>query len=185
MAQHRAQGAGESHPDLGFDLDLRDAGDLVLDRVFDRHELDLRVHQMAQACIERRRLAAAGRAGDQRDAVRLGKRRDQALPGMIGETESRHVEVGGCLVEQAQGNGLAMQAGHRGDAQVDIAAPNGGSDTAVLRESAFGNVQLGEDLDARDDRLGRAFDRQVDRRHRAVEAHADANVVALRLNMNV
>ena len=42
LAQDGAQGVRESQPDLGLHLDLVDAGQLILDRVFDGEQLALR-----------------------------------------------------------------------------------------------------------------------------------------------
>ena len=50
---------------------LDDAVDVVLDRVLGGDQLVLDVVQLAEGRIERGRLARAGRAGDQHDAVGL------------------------------------------------------------------------------------------------------------------
>ena len=61
---------GEGEIDLRLDLDLVDALELVFDRVLDRQHLAVDGVEFEQGGVERRRLAAAGRAGDQNDAVR-------------------------------------------------------------------------------------------------------------------
>ena len=71
LAQDRAQAARESHLDFGVDLGLADAVDVVLDRILDRHDVARVVVQPLERGIERGRLARAGGAGDEQDAVRL------------------------------------------------------------------------------------------------------------------
>ena len=70
LPQDRAQQAGEIEPDLRPHLDLVDARELELDRVLHGHDIARHRVQLEQAGIERRRFAAAGRAGDQHHAVR-------------------------------------------------------------------------------------------------------------------
>jgi len=56
------------------------------------------------------------------------------------------------FVEQAQHGALAMRAGQGRDAHVDRARAQAQADAAVLRQAFFGNVQLGHDFQARDQR---------------------------------
>ena len=70
VPQDAAQRRGERQADLGMDLDLVDAFELILDRVFDRDDLDVVALDFEQRAVERGRLAGAGGAGDQHDAVR-------------------------------------------------------------------------------------------------------------------
>jgi hypothetical protein len=73
VAQHRAQDVGEAEPDLRLGLDLVDAVQLILDRVLDGQYLAVRRVQLYQRGLPRGGLAAAGRPGDQDDAVRWGQ----------------------------------------------------------------------------------------------------------------
>ena len=70
-AQNAAQRRREGEVDLGFDGDLHDAGELVLDRIFDRDDAPLHRVEHGKERVKRRALAAAGRAGEQDDAVGL------------------------------------------------------------------------------------------------------------------
>ena len=70
VPQDRPQGGGERQADLGVRLNLADAVLLVLDRVLDRDDLGRLVLDLVEGRVERRRLAGAGRAGDEHDAVR-------------------------------------------------------------------------------------------------------------------
>src|ERR1700691_535028 len=71
LAQDGAQPARESHLDLGVDLRLTDAVNEILDRVLDRDDVAGVVIEALKPRIERRRLAGAGGAGDEKNAVRL------------------------------------------------------------------------------------------------------------------
>ena len=185
LAQDRAQGSRESHPDGVVHLHLVDAVELVLDRVLDGHDVLFRRGQEVQDRVQRRGLAAAGRPGHQHDAVRLGE--DAAEAGeLLGEDAKllqRNVEVG--FVENPQDDFLAEQRGHGGDAQVDLAALGDDVDAALLGQAAFGDVHFADDLDARDDggvHAGRGGHQlaQV-----AVDAIADAGGLLGRLDVDV
>ena len=69
------------------------------------------------------------------------------------------LEQGARLVQQAQHQALAERRRHHRDANVDLAVAYPDGNSAVLRQPGFGNVQVGHDLEARDDarlqRLGR------------------------------
>ena len=62
---------GEGQADRLLDVGLVDQVELVFDRVFDGDDVQLGAADQVQRGIERGRLAAAGRAGDQDQAVRL------------------------------------------------------------------------------------------------------------------
>ena len=81
LPQDRAQKAGEVEPDLGLHLDLVDPGQLVFDRVFDGDDVARHRVQLQKPGIERRRFAAARRAGDQHHAVRQVERALDAVAG--------------------------------------------------------------------------------------------------------
>ena len=57
LAQDRAQPAGEGDAGLLVDLDLVDRREDVLDRVLDRHDVDLFAVDLRQRGVERRGLA--------------------------------------------------------------------------------------------------------------------------------
>ena len=69
LPQDGPQQAGEGQADLRAHLDLVDALELILDRVFDGDDLSGDRVQCQQPGVERGGLAAAGRPGHQHDAV--------------------------------------------------------------------------------------------------------------------
>ena len=59
LTKKGAKRAGEGQLDLRVDLDLIDAGDLILDRILDGHDVALRAVELRQACGQRRGLTAS------------------------------------------------------------------------------------------------------------------------------
>ena len=91
-AHERAQAGGEGQPGLRVDLDLGDALQLVLDRVLDRDDVLLGRVELAEGRVERRRLARAGRAGDEHGAVGLVERAAEAVALVVEEAELVELE---------------------------------------------------------------------------------------------
>ena len=88
-------------------------------------------------------------------------------------------------VEDAQHDALAVQRRQGRDAQVDLLAHHPQLDAAVLRQAALGDVELGHDLDARDDRGLQPARRRLDVVEHAVDAVADLDLVLERLDVDV
>ena len=104
-AHHRAQAVGERQAGARVDLDLGDALDLELDRVLDRDDVLLGGVEHPERRVERRRLARAGRAGDEHRAVGLV---DRALEARRAR-RSRHAE----LVEVVDDGAVLVEDAHR------------------------------------------------------------------------
>jgi hypothetical protein len=83
--------------------------------------------------------------------VRLAERLREALERLREHAELLELDHDLALVEDAHDDLLAVGGGQRGDAQVDRLARDLERDAAVLRDAALGDVEVGEDLDARDD----------------------------------
>ena len=143
------------------------------------------VFSLSQAGVERRRLAAAGRAGDQHHAVRQFQRPFEAGPDVLGQAELFVVEIDGGAVEHAQHHLLAVERRHRRHAEVDLVAAHRQLDAAVLRQPALGDVEPRHDLDARDDRGLQPRRRRLDLVQHAVIAVAHPQPVGERLEMDV
>ena len=73
LAHDMPQAGGEGQPDLRIDVDLIDAVHLVFDGVFDGDDLFIGQIDALQRGVERGGFAAAGGAGDEKDAVRAAK----------------------------------------------------------------------------------------------------------------
>ena len=59
------------------------------------------------------------------------------------------IKAPGILVQQTQHDALAMPGGQCGYAHIDRAPSQAQRNAPILRQSFFGNIQLGHDLDAR------------------------------------
>src|SRR5215475_1441982 len=191
VAQNAAQAPRECQPFLLIDLNLRDAAQLVLDRVFDRDDLILVVADFVERGVQGRRLTRTGGPGDQHHPVRLPN--EAAELGQQIRIESDDLQfqvferfVDLLLVEDADHRVFAVDRGHDRDAEVDAAALDTHAETPVLRDAALGDVKFRHDLDARDDRLMIANVYWVARLvKRAVYAVAHDHVGVARLEVNV
>src|SRR5437899_1429317 len=82
---------GDAEADLRLHLNLVDALELVLDRILDGEKLLLRRVEAHQARVERRRLAAAGRAGDEQDALGVLEDLEERRQRMLEEAQRREI----------------------------------------------------------------------------------------------
>ena len=91
------------------------------------------------------------------------------------------------LVEKTQRDGLGVDRRDRRDADIEDVLAVAEVDAAVLREAAFGDVEARHDLQARDDRVLEAGQvvRERDRDQDTVDAVADAEIIFLRLEVDV
>ena len=71
LPQHAPQRAGECQTDCFMHVGLIDHVELIFDWIFNRHNIQLGAAQKLQGRVERGGFAAAGRAGDQHQPVRL------------------------------------------------------------------------------------------------------------------
>ena len=88
LAQDRLEAVGEGEAGLLVDLDLVDRREDVLDRVLDRHDVAVGVVDLGERGVERRGLAAAGRAGADHHAERRAHD-----PRERSRVSSRHAEL--------------------------------------------------------------------------------------------
>ena len=126
---------GERQPDLRIHVDLVDPVHLIFDRVFDGDDLLVGLIDALQRGVERGRFAAAGRPGDQKNAVRQRRVILHARQHVLVEAQALEiVEIAGGAVEQTHHDAFAVQRRQRGNAQVDFAAQRLDLDAAVLRQ---------------------------------------------------
>jgi len=74
---------------------------------------------------------------------------------------------------------------HGGDTQVELLAADPVHDASVLRQAALGNIQPRHDLDAGNDRAGRARRRGFDFLQHAVDTVTHLEPVLERLDVNI
>ena len=116
-----------------------------------------------QRAVERGRLAGAGRAGDEHDAVRHADQLAELHVQVGLHAERFERELHAALVQEPHDDAFAVQHRDHRHADVDLAAGDAELDAAVLRQALFGDVEPGHDLEAADDRGLEAVDL---RRHR-------------------
>ena len=185
MAQDRAQGAREGHVDPGIDLRLRDAVEFVLDRIFDRHDVQPERIDARQRGVQRGGLARAGRTGDQYNAMGLVDQVVDPRQRPIIHAKGRQLELAAFLVEQTQHGTLAETGGQSGDTHVDLAARQAQRNAPVLRQALLGNVEIRHDLDAREHRRMQPAMRFRHRLQGAIEAEPDRRARLVGLDVNV
>jgi hypothetical protein len=145
----------------------------------------LRAVQLVQRAVQRRRLARAGRAGHEEDAVGPLDDLLELLVVVLLEAEVLDADADAVRPQDTQHARLAVVRGQRADAEVDVVLVDAELDAAVLREALLGDVDAGHDLDAADQR-GLHLDRDaVALDALAVDAVADADAVLHRLDVDV
>ena len=95
------------------------------------------------------------------------------------------VEIAGGAIEKTHDHALAVKGGDGGDTEVDFAAQDFDFDASVLRETAFGDIELGHQLEARDDGGLHFARRHVLVEEDAVDAEADAEFLLEGLDVDV
>ena len=107
--------------------------------------------QLVQRGVERGRLARARRARHQNDPVRAA---DQALElpeVLVGEAQLPQADLDVVLVQHPHDDRLPVVGGDDAHPKVEFLLAHGDLDPAVLGAASLGDVQLGENLDARED----------------------------------
>ncbi len=186
-AEDRAERRGEREAGANVDLDLVHAREAVLDRVLDRDDVDLGPADLGEAAVERRRLARAGRPGDEQRARREADDLLELGAHRIREPELAHRRRAARLVEEAHHDLLALDRRERRHADVEHAADRrrGQRDTAVLRLAALGDVELREHLQARRDPRRHALGNALHLPQHAVDPEPDHERVLVRLEVDV
>ena len=185
LTEECAECGGEGHTDRVIDRHLHDTFQVVFHRVFGGEDLIFDLIDFFECGVKGGGLTGTGRTGDDEDPVRHGDNVADLVQDIFVDPEHIQVQVHHGAVEHAEHHGFAELGGQGGYTEVNGVAGNAELNTAVLRFSAFGNVQAGHDLHAGDDR-----DRQVfgGGRHfveRTVDTVTDLEFFFKRLKVNV
>ena len=132
-----------------MNLNLIDAGDLVLDRIFDREDLYVRPVESLQGRIQRSGFAGARRPGHEHDPIGLIHQGLECCDSIGIEAKLREVELDPRPVEDAHYDTFPIDRRDRRDAKVDVDAAHWDLDPPVLRHATLSNVELRHDLEAR------------------------------------
>jgi len=144
LTDNGAEARAERHADLFVHLHLAETSRLVFDRVFDGDNLFLVVVQLIDHAVECGRLAASGGAHHEDDAVRDADQLLEVAEVCLGHAQRLQVEGQGILVEESQHDTFAGEDRERTDTHVQFLVAELHVGTAVLRETAFGNVQAAD-----------------------------------------
>ena len=187
VTQDGTQPHGERHADFVVDRDLVHALEVVLHRILGSDHLFLWADDGIERGIKRGRFTAAGRAGDEENAVRLVDQPLKLSERFLVQPQLREAVKNGRLVKDAHHDALAKN--HRDHAHTNIHLPAADRelDAAVLWQSPLGDVHVREYLNTADDRRLEPIDL---RRHGGLLQHAVDTVSnrerpLVRLNMNV
>ena len=172
-------------PALGLTWTWLTPAQAVLDRVLDGDDVLVGRVEDVEGGVERRRLARPGRAGDEDRPVGLAEAGLEAGQHRRVEPEVGEAEAGLGLVQDPHDDLLAVDGRQGGHPEVDRLAGDVEGDAAVLGDAAFGDVDVGHDLEPADhpalDRPGRVHDLV----EHAVDPEPDPQVVLGRLDVDV
>ena len=151
LAQKRLQRGSKGESLLVVYVDLVDAGQVNLGRVFGGGNIHAVGIEDVQAGIKRYGFARAGGAGHQHHAVGAVDGFQNQLFLEIFETQLVDIQRGSVGIQNPHHDFFAEQGGQGADAKVDglNAFLEHQLDAPVLRNAFFGNIQLGHHLDAR------------------------------------
>ena len=140
---------------------------------------------MVEHRIERRRLAAAGRAGDQDDSFWARDHPLEFAKLRFGEPQSGERNQPFLAVEDAQDDVFAVDRRLRRGAKIDLSAAHIERDASVLRRARLGDVHPAHHLDAHRHRWPVRLVQRAHLAQRAVDAVADAQKTGFRLEVDV
>src|SRR5664280_709426 len=185
LTQDAAHTVGKRHVGLDVDLHLVDSVHLVFDRVLDRDDVLTGRIQTVERGVEGRRLAGAGRAGDDDHAVRLADDIVEQGQRIIEESKVLEWHHGSALVQDTHNDLLAIDGGQGADAEVDGLVLDAQGDAAILRLAPLGDIHVGHDLDA-GEHAGLDIARQcLLFLQDAVDTVADTQVILLWLHVDI
>ena len=148
LTKHRTNDSREVETNVVLDLNLVNAGQVILDRVFGGDDLPIGAVQFAESTIQSRCLAASGGAGHKEDAVWATNDRLEAAIVFLTESKIADTHLDVFSVENSQHDGLSMARGEDADSKVEVFSTRSRLDAAVLRTPFFRNVHPCHDFDA-------------------------------------
>src|SRR5713226_6995348 len=168
-----------------LNLDLVEGVPDHLDRVFDGGDVDVWPGERLERRVEGGRLSAAGRPGDQDEAMRLIDPRLKHRLLVLFEPQLGDVLNQRLRIENADHHLLSEGGGKGGDAKLDLAAVTLGLDSPVLGSAFLGDIKPGNHLHPADHRRVYAQRKRVDRMKHAVDAKPHQRGISLRLDVDV
>ena len=185
LADESPHRGGESKADRGFHLRLIHALNFIFDRILDGQNLPRGLVEERQHGRESRRLAAAGRPGHDDQAMRQRQQLAHDLLVPRKQAEFGEIEQAAIARQEADHGRFAMLRRHGGDANIDVRARDPQPCRAILRQAPFGDVEAGQNLDPRDQRLRQGIGRRGHGAEQTIDPHAHHEAVAERFDMDI
>ena len=145
--RRKARSAVAKSSRRGVNGHLHDALDLVFDRILDGNDLEFGAIDRLQPAVERGGLSRTGRARNEKNPVRPLYRLLHATLHFGRQAEISQVQVHRRAIQHAQDHALTELRGHGRDTEIDRPTGDWDTNASILWKSAFGNVQVGKDLD--------------------------------------
>ena len=152
LPQKRAQCGGKVEVGFFVDIDLIDSWQVDLNRIFNAADVDFRRVQGVQRRVQRDGFAAPCGSRHENHAVWPMNRLFICLELVGLEPQRRQAEIGTAAVEHPDDHFLTKLGRQGADPEVDfVSLGKRQLDPTVLRNPSFGNIQMREDFDTRDD----------------------------------
>ena len=185
LPEQMPRGLGEGESARLVHLGLHDAGDDLLDGIFDRDDVpSAQRGEIGEAGVNGRGLAAARRAGEQQQPGAAAKKSFQLRDGGWRQDQFRERARGGTLKE-SQHDLLAGHGGIRGHAQIVLRAEIGFVDASVLGERVLIGLEAREKFNPPEQPLRHLLGDGGGRGHHAVQPEGHLRGGAEHLEMNV
>ena len=149
--QNRSQRVGERQSRLRIHLHLIDAFHPIFHRVFDRDDVHVRARYDSEARIQGGGLAGTRRAGHQRHTPGFHHRFAVAVEVHLIQAELLEGHVGGATIEDSNHDLLAPDRWQTRHTKVARFVADLESEATILWNTAFRDVHVAHDFDARQD----------------------------------
>ena len=185
LTQEAAEKLGECEFLFGVDLALHQSSNVVFNGILGGEDLYIDRVELIERGVERGGLSRTSRASDDDDAVGLVDHRAHAIEVIIAQANlvERKLDIG--TVKHAKHDRLAEHGRKNRHAQVDRGLAEMELDTTVLRQTPLGDVELGHDLDAGDQRGGEGLGNLLHLVEHAVDAVAQLELVFEGLEVDI
>ena len=161
-------------PDVIVHLHLVDTKQVVFHWIFSSTNVRRGLVQFGKRRIERRRLSGTGGAGDENHAVRLVNCTFEVSQNLFFESELGHVKLEVRLVQQPHNDLLTPQNRKDGHTKVHHLTPSHlHLDATILWQTTLCNIEVGHDLQTRDDRIFQFHPRRNFRRKSSFPVRVD------------
>ena len=134
------------------------SSELILHRIFNGDDLADLVVDLVQRGVQRGSLAAACRSRDQHNAVGQIENPSKALQLPRSQADLGQAPQGRVLSQETHDDRFTVEHGNHRDSDIHLVVFDADLDAAVLRQTLLRNVQMTEDLDARNDRRLKLFE---------------------------